>query len=477
MAPTSSVPRRRTHTTWVGRLGRCARPGRRRSMSRQRRSKTVTFTLDGREVEARDGETIWQVAKREGIDIPHLCYSPEPGYRADGNCRACMVEIEGERVLAASCIRTPSPGMKVKAASERAKTARQMVFELLISDQPERKTSHDPQSKFWAWADRMGVATSRFGRARKARPADRSHPAMAVNLDACIQCNLCVRACREVQVNDVIGMAGRGHAEKIVFDFDDPMGASTCVACGECVQACPTGALMPATLVERQKRAHRIPRPRQSTASAPIAASAASSPITSRTTSCCTSPAATARPTRTGCASRAASASTMCQQSAAPDEADGAQGRRREIRRRSGRSGQSVHAFPRSHLGRGDGARRLRLEENPRPRRPARARRLRLGQGLERRGLSVPEAGAHRFRLQQCRSLHAAVPRLVGGGAAGRRRLGGGDRDLQRVQEFRLHHRHRRQPDREPSGRRHLLQAGRQARRQAGGDGPARAGA
>ena len=73
---------------------------------------------------------------------------------------------------------------------------------------------------------------------------------MAVNLDACIQCNLCVRACREVQVNDVIGMAGRGMSEKIVFDFDDPMGASTCVACGECVQACPTGALMPATLVD-----------------------------------------------------------------------------------------------------------------------------------------------------------------------------------------------------------------------------------
>src|SRR5450830_131395 len=211
--------------------------------------KVITFTLDGKEVSAREGETIWQVAKRLGTDIPHLCYSPEPGYRADGNCRACMVEIEGERVLAASCIRKPAEGMKVKAASERAKTARAMVFELLISDQPDRKTSHDPQSKFWAWADRMGVATSRFGQ-RHAPDADRSHPAMAVNLDACIQCNLCVRACREVQVNDVIGMAGRGHGEKIVFDFDDPMGNSTCVACGECVQACPTGALMPATLVD-----------------------------------------------------------------------------------------------------------------------------------------------------------------------------------------------------------------------------------
>ncbi len=78
-------------------------------------AKTVKFILDGKEVEALEGETIWQVAKRLGTDIPHLCYSPEPGYRADGNCRACMVEIEGERVLAASCIRKPSAGMKVKA--------------------------------------------------------------------------------------------------------------------------------------------------------------------------------------------------------------------------------------------------------------------------------------------------------------------------------------------------------------------------
>jgi len=215
---------------------------------KSRGGNTISFTLDGREVKAREGETIWQVAKREGIDIPHLCYSPEPGYRADGNCRACMVEIEGERVLAASCIRKPAEGMKVKATSDRAKTARQMVFELLIADQPQRATAHDPQSKFWAWADRMNIGLSRFPKDKRPT-ADRSHPAMAVNLDACIECNLCVRACREVQVNDVIGMAGRGHGEKIVFDFDDPMGASTCVACGECVQACPTGALMPATVL------------------------------------------------------------------------------------------------------------------------------------------------------------------------------------------------------------------------------------
>jgi formate dehydrogenase major subunit len=209
----------------------------------------IRFTLDGNEVEAAPGETIWQVASRQGVEIPHLCWLPRPGYRADGNCRACMVEIEGERVLAASCIRTPSPGMKVHSASERAKESRNLVFELLVGDQPERAVAHDPNSRLWQWADALDIGESRFPVRAPAAP-DRSHPAMAVQLDACIHCNLCVRACREVQVNDVIGMAGRGHHEKIVFDFDDPMGNSTCVACGECVQACPTGALMPASLVD-----------------------------------------------------------------------------------------------------------------------------------------------------------------------------------------------------------------------------------
>jgi formate dehydrogenase major subunit len=212
----------------------------------------IKFTLDGQEVEARPDETIFRVTRRYGIKLPHLCYSPRPGYRPDGNCRVCMVEIEGERALAASCIRKPAPGMKVNTQADRAVHARRMVAELLATDQPAIEIAHDPQSEFSKTAKRqLKDATPRFP--RDARPAaDRSHPAMAVNLDACINCTLCVRACREVQVNDVIGMAGRGHRAKIVFDFDDPMGASTCVACGECVQACPTGALMPSSLVDAQ---------------------------------------------------------------------------------------------------------------------------------------------------------------------------------------------------------------------------------
>ena len=212
----------------------------------------TSFTLDGTDVTAAPGESLWQVAKRLGTTIPHLCWSEAPGYRGDGNCRACMVEIEGERVLAASCIRTPTPGMVVRTDAARAVAARRMVLELLAADQPPRASSPDRSSRFHEMAALTGVESSRFPSvATEARPApDVSHPAMRVALDACIHCNLCVRACREVQVNDVIGMAGRGQGAKIVFDFDDPMGASTCVACGECVQACPTGALMPATLVD-----------------------------------------------------------------------------------------------------------------------------------------------------------------------------------------------------------------------------------
>ncbi len=209
---------------------------------------SITFEMNGAEVTASPDETIWQVAQRQGEEIPHLCYAPEPGYRADGNCRACMVEIEGERVLAASCIRKPAPGMKVMTASERAKSARKAVFELLLADQPIREEAHDPDSKFWNWVDKIDLDTSRYP-SREKLVTDRSHTAMTVNLDACIHCNLCVRACREVQVNDVIGMAYRGAEAKIVFDFDDPMGDSTCVACGECVQACPTGALMESSLL------------------------------------------------------------------------------------------------------------------------------------------------------------------------------------------------------------------------------------
>ncbi len=203
---------------------------------------SVTFFLDGRSVEALPGESILLAARRHGVEIPNLCF--KDGYRADGNCRACVVEIDGERALAPSCCRMPAPGARVQSGSERARASQRMVLELLLADAPGATPE---TSELTHWASRLGVHRSRF--ASRVQPApDISHPAIAVSLDACIQCGRCVRACREEQVNDVIGLAGRGEHTRIVFDLDDAMGTSSCVACGECVQACPTGALLPRAL-------------------------------------------------------------------------------------------------------------------------------------------------------------------------------------------------------------------------------------
>ncbi|MEP7207994.1 MAG: formate dehydrogenase subunit alpha [Casimicrobiaceae bacterium] len=201
----------------------------------------IAFTLNGKPASAAPGESIILAAKRHGIDIPHLCYAEN--MRPDGNCRACVVEIDGERVLAPSCCRAPKEGMVVSSTSARALHSQRLVLELLQSDMPPK--DYRPDSELAYYVRELEVGKPRFA-PRRSPDADLTHPAIAVNLDACIQCTRCVRACRELQVNDVIGFAYRGNDSLPVFDLDDPMGASTCVACGECVQACPTGALMPA---------------------------------------------------------------------------------------------------------------------------------------------------------------------------------------------------------------------------------------
>ena len=204
----------------------------------------IPFSLDGQPVSAFAGEPILEVAKRHGVDIPHLCF--KAGYRADGNCRACVVEIEGERVLAPSCCRAPTAGMHVVTQSPRVQTSQRMVLEMLLADLPDAgfkwtdgdATAPSPtppsgeadtigqHGELSEWVTRLGVTARPALQAirRESVAPDLSHPAIAVNLDACIQCNRCVRACREEQVNDVIGMAFRGHEARVVFDLEDGLG-------------------------------------------------------------------------------------------------------------------------------------------------------------------------------------------------------------------------------------------------------------
>ncbi|TSE29804.1 formate dehydrogenase subunit alpha [Tepidimonas charontis] len=219
-------------------------------------SQAIAFTLDGQPVQARPGETLWDVARRVGTELPHLCH--RPGLPPAGNCRACVVEVVGERVLTAACCRAPEPGMRVRTDSARAVQARRTVLELLAADAPDSAALH-ADSELVHWQRATGAEPGRWparGAAQAAAAADTTHPAITVRLDACIQCTRCVRACRDLQGNDVLGLAGRGAQVHIVFDQGDAVADSTCVACGECVQACPTGALAPANgaLARRSER-------------------------------------------------------------------------------------------------------------------------------------------------------------------------------------------------------------------------------
>ncbi len=200
----------------------------------------IEFTLNDQAVQAESDETILDVCKRLEIDVPHLCYHPDQ--RADGNCRACMVEIEGERVLAPSCRRYPSAEMVVHTNNDRSQAAQQGVLNLL--EGTLNATPYTQNDELRDWQQRSSESPRPSPSKRTANEhSDLSHPAIDFNAEACILCTRCVRACREVQVNNIIGMAGRGSESRIVFDMEDPLGDSRCVGCGECVQACPTGAL------------------------------------------------------------------------------------------------------------------------------------------------------------------------------------------------------------------------------------------
>ena len=206
--------------------------------------RTVTLMIDGREVTATEGTTIWAAARAAGIEIPVLCHDER--YDPVGVCRMCVVDV-GAPAYAAACVRACEDGMDVKTATPELEGSRAMLTRLLLADQPERE--RDPKqtttgdNELLALADRYGVSREDGLPVAAGRGTDLSNPVIAVDHDSCILCDRCVRACDDVQGNDVIGRSGKGYATRIAFDLNDPMGASSCVTCGECVAACPTGAL------------------------------------------------------------------------------------------------------------------------------------------------------------------------------------------------------------------------------------------
>jgi formate dehydrogenase major subunit len=207
--------------------------------------RTVSLSIDGHDLTVPEGTTIWQAAKDAGIEIPVLCHDER--YDPVGVCRMCVVDV-GARVYAASCVRPCEDGMEVKTATPELERNRAQLTELLLVDQPP--IAEDPKETTTA-DNELLVLVRRYGVQQEETPVprglgrgeDHSNPVISVNHDACILCDRCVRACDDVQGNDVIGRVLKGSDTRIAFDLDDPMGESSCVTCGECVAACPTGAL------------------------------------------------------------------------------------------------------------------------------------------------------------------------------------------------------------------------------------------
>ena len=206
---------------------------------------TVELTIDGVDVSVAEGTTIYDAAKQAGIEIPVLCHDDR--YDPVGVCRMCVVDVGG-RVLAAACVRPCEDGMEVRTATDQVERQRATLTELLIADQPpadeDPKETTTADNELLVLARRYGVHQNGALPLGGGRGEDLSNPVIAVDHDACILCDRCVRACDDIQGNDVIGRSGKGYATRIAFDLDDPMGESSCVTCGECVAACPTGALV-----------------------------------------------------------------------------------------------------------------------------------------------------------------------------------------------------------------------------------------
>ena len=205
---------------------------------------TVKLTIDGKAIEVPAGTTIWDAARELGIDIPVLCHSPR--MRPVGVCRMCVVDT-GARNLQASCVRPCDDGMEVNTRSEKVEKHRRMLLEMLLSDYPEdsARDAATGDDELLNMAREYGITEVRLRDGASGRPqgVDLTSPVIAVDHQACILCDRCVRGCNELQHNDVITRSGKGYGTRIAFDLDTAMGESTCVSCGECMAVCPTGAL------------------------------------------------------------------------------------------------------------------------------------------------------------------------------------------------------------------------------------------
>lgn len=203
----------------------------------------VKLTINGREVWVQSGMTILEAAEQAGIDIPRLCYDEE--LSPMGSCRLCVVEVEGFPLLQASCVTPAAQGMVVHTESPNVVQARQVILELLLANHPLDCLTCEKSGdcKLQEYCYRYGVKESSFAGERHHYPVDDSNPFVFRDMNKCIQCGRCVRACAEIIGQDNIDFINRGFHRKVATYGDKPYAESDCTFCGNCVAVCPTGAL------------------------------------------------------------------------------------------------------------------------------------------------------------------------------------------------------------------------------------------
>jgi len=202
----------------------------------------VQVIVDGHSITIPRGSTVLEAARKAGVEIPVLCYQPHQ--RSVGVCRICCVDA-GEKTLSAACVKPVEEGMVIRTGSEKVKQSRRILLELLLADHPSpcerQQRSGDCELEVLALAE--GIEQTRFAPRSTSRGVDDSSSVISVDHDACILCDRCIRGCNEIKHNNVLGRIGKGYEAGIAFDLGDPMGDSSCIACGECMVSCPTGAL------------------------------------------------------------------------------------------------------------------------------------------------------------------------------------------------------------------------------------------
>ena len=220
---------------------------------------TVQIEVNGRHVEATQGEMLLHALRRAGIDVPTLCNYE--GLAPAGACRVCVVEVEGQRSLVPSCAFPVTGGMKVKTQSDRVVNARRTIIELLLADHPDDCLfcERNGNCHLRMLAESFGIRRRRFVGQRDHYPVDSTGESIVRDAEKCIKCGRCVRVCDEIQGIACIDFINRGSKTTVGTAFDEGMNVSSCINCGQCVTTCPTGALIAKSHVDRVVAALRDP--------------------------------------------------------------------------------------------------------------------------------------------------------------------------------------------------------------------------